>query len=185
MTQLAFFLEEPSARALLEGLLPRLLPADWFPKYVVFEGKKDLEKQLVPRLRRWIAPDTRFVVLRDQDAEDCRAVKARVQGLVSKTPHDALVRIACRDLESWVLGDLQALGTAFDRPGIAQLATRERYRAPDSLVRPYLELQKLVPEYQKIDGARRVGPLLDAKRSQSPSFRAFCEGLGGLVGRGA
>lgn len=57
MRVLVFFLEEPSARAMLEGLLPRLLPAGWEVKYVIFEGKQDLEKQL-PRklLGDWHSP---------------------------------------------------------------------------------------------------------------------------------
>ncbi len=46
MKSLVFFLEEPSARAMLEGLLPRLLPDGWLVRYIVFEGKQDLEKQL-------------------------------------------------------------------------------------------------------------------------------------------
>jgi len=47
MTQLVFFLEEPSAKAMLEGLLPRLLPESVYCRYVVFEVKQDLEKQMV------------------------------------------------------------------------------------------------------------------------------------------
>ena len=47
MSELVFMLEEQSARAMLEGLLPKLLPAEVTPRYVVFEGKQDLEKQLV------------------------------------------------------------------------------------------------------------------------------------------
>jgi hypothetical protein len=53
MRVLVFFLEEPSAQAMLNGLLPRILPAGWQVKYVVFEGKRDLEKQLPRKLRSW------------------------------------------------------------------------------------------------------------------------------------
>lgn len=68
MRTLVFFLEEPSAKAMLEGLLPRLLPEDVHPRFVVFEGKQDLEKQLERRLRGWVQPDSAFLVLRDQDS---------------------------------------------------------------------------------------------------------------------
>lgn len=53
MRRLVFCLEEPSAREMLKGLLPRFLPDDVAPTYLVFEGKQDLEKQLVKHLRGW------------------------------------------------------------------------------------------------------------------------------------
>jgi hypothetical protein len=39
MSELVFMLEEPSARVMLEGLLPKMLPTEVIPRYVVFEGK--------------------------------------------------------------------------------------------------------------------------------------------------
>ena len=69
MNQLVFFLEEPSAREMLKNLLPRILPDNVTVRYVVFEGKQDLENQLARKLRRWRVPDTRFVVMRDKDQE--------------------------------------------------------------------------------------------------------------------
>ncbi|MBU4304454.1 MAG: hypothetical protein KJ893_02340 [Candidatus Omnitrophica bacterium] len=50
MSELVFFLEELSAEAMLKGLLPRLLPPEVLVRYIVFEGKQDLEKQLVYNL---------------------------------------------------------------------------------------------------------------------------------------
>ncbi len=41
MSELVFLLEEPSARAMLEGLLPRLLPDGLPIRFIVFEGKKE------------------------------------------------------------------------------------------------------------------------------------------------
>jgi hypothetical protein len=38
MSVLVFFLEEPSAKAMLKGLLPRILPTEWLVRYVVFAG---------------------------------------------------------------------------------------------------------------------------------------------------
>ena len=53
MTHLVFLLEERSAREMLTGLLPRLLPADISFVCITFEGKQDLEKQLVRRIRHY------------------------------------------------------------------------------------------------------------------------------------
>ena len=42
MRELVFLLEEASAAAMLEGLLPRLIPSDVVHRYITFEGKQDL-----------------------------------------------------------------------------------------------------------------------------------------------
>lgn len=39
MKYLVCFLEETSAKEMLKGILPRLLPDDIEPRYIVFEGK--------------------------------------------------------------------------------------------------------------------------------------------------
>ena len=75
MTHIVFFLEEPSAQAMLEGFLPKIMPAGVYPRYIVFEGKQDLEKRLVHRMRGYLVPGARFIVLRDQDAANCKTVK--------------------------------------------------------------------------------------------------------------
>ena len=86
MKYLVFLLEEPSARDLLEGLMPRLgLPSTIHVQYLVFEGKQDLEKQLVGRMKGWRVPDSAFVVLRDQDAGDCQRVKRVLTKLVEES----------------------------------------------------------------------------------------------------
>ena len=74
MTHLVFFLEEPSAKELLQGILPKVLPEQCTTQFVVFEGKQDLEKRLPMRLRAWQQPESRFIVLRDQDSGDCTII---------------------------------------------------------------------------------------------------------------
>ena len=91
MMQLVFFLEGPSEKALLGGLLPRVLPDNVKPHYVVFEGKQDLEKRLVKRMRGWCMPDTCFVVLRDKDAGDCVVIKERLQILCNAADRKSVV----------------------------------------------------------------------------------------------
>ena len=52
MKALVCLLEEPSAKEMLKGVLSRMLPHDiWVKYYIVFEGKQDLEKQMIRRLR--------------------------------------------------------------------------------------------------------------------------------------
>jgi len=182
---LVFLLEEPSAKDLLVGLLPRLLPKSVDVYYLVFEGKQDLERQLVRKLRGWRRPNPAFVVLRDQDAADCHVVKETLTQLVVESARQpTLVRVACRELESWIVGDWRAVAEAFDRPQLAAQSAKAANRTPDQLVKPVELLRKLIPEYQKRDGARRIGVLLDPTRNQSRSFRTFCSGVQKLVAEG-
>jgi hypothetical protein len=77
MKNMVFFLEEPSAREMLAGVLPRILPENIQIRFFVFQGKQDLEKNLKKKLRGWRLPDSVFVVMRDQDSGDCRTIKSR------------------------------------------------------------------------------------------------------------
>ena len=98
---LVFLLEEPSAREMLKGLLPRVAHHSVQIRYIVFERKQDLEKNVVRRLRGWRTPDTVFVVLRDQDAADCLTVKRELARKCREAGKpETIIRIACRELES-------------------------------------------------------------------------------------
>ncbi|OIP30674.1 MAG: hypothetical protein AUK47_24615 [Deltaproteobacteria bacterium CG2_30_63_29] len=183
---LVFLLEEPSAKDLLEGLLPKLLPEGVTPYFLVFEGKQDLEKQLVKKLRGWRRPNSSFVVLRDQDSGNCKDVKAKLTKLVVESQREpVLVRVACTELECWILGDWAAVAQAFGQPKLSAHAAKPAFQNPDQIVRPVESLRKVIPDYQKRDGARRVGPLLDPDRNQSVSFQRFCSGLRRLVAKRA
>ena len=63
MRTIVFALEEPSAQEMLRGILPKLLPSDMAPRFMVFKGKSDLEKRLPVYLRNWKIPCIKFVVI--------------------------------------------------------------------------------------------------------------------------
>ena len=180
MSEIVFFLEEASARAMLEGLLPRVLPEAPPVRYVVFDGKRDMENQLIRRMRGYRVADARFIVLRDQDSADCREVK---KALVEKCEASgrgerSLVRIACRELESWYLADLAAVERGLQIGGLAAHQGRKKYRQPDDLANAAEELAKLTKRhYQKVGGSRAIGPYLDVSNTRSRSFAVFVEGL--------
>lgn len=179
---LVFFLEEPSARALLEGLLPQILPDDWSARYVVFEGKQDLNKQLARKLRNWQQPRCLFVVLRDQDSGDCRKIKAELQQQCHAAGQpQTLVRIACHELESWYLGNLKAVEQVLNVPYLARQQNNRKYRNPDNLNNPCQELLKLTAQqYQKVSSSRQLGPHMLAENT-SISFQHFVSGLRRLI----
>jgi hypothetical protein len=177
VSRVVFLLEERSMRILLEGLLPRLLPGLQFV-CIPHEGKQDLEKSIPRKLRAWNEPGARFVVVRDNDIGDCRVLKKRLTTLCTLAGRwDTLVRIPCQELEAWYLGDPNALACAFDRPALAGLHRKARFKDPDAVQRPSAELAKLVPEFQKITGARLMAAVMTEEGSHSRSFKAFLSGL--------
>jgi hypothetical protein len=184
MRELVFFLEEASAQAMLEGLLPKLIPGDVTPRYVTFEGKQDLERQLTNRLRGYRNPNALFVVIRDQDAQpDCRRIKRSLADLCARAGRSGvLIRIACRELESFYLADLSAVEQGLGLSGIARHQNTRKFRDPDRLVSAKEELERLTNgRYQQVGGSRAIRPCLDPDNSRSRSFRNLVAGIRRLI----
>lgn len=181
MKHLVCLLEEPSAQDALQAWLPSWLPGHVQVHYIVFQGKQDMEKQMERRIRFWLKPDSRFLVMRDQDSGDCRAVKAGLaQRCADAGRTDAVVRVACRELESFFVGDWHAVAQAFKKPALLRLASKAIYRDPDKLGSPSQELARHLPGYQKRDGARRIAPLVEPARNASRSFLALRQAVQAL-----
>jgi hypothetical protein len=185
MRQLVFFLEEQSAEEMLRGILPKIIPADVVPRFIVFEGKHDLEGQLVKRLRGYCHPNALFVVMRDQDAQpNCKNIKGKLLKLCDQAGREGvLVRIACRELESFYLADLQAVERGLGLPRLASQQQTRKFRDPDHLVSPKEELKKLTKkQYQPVAGSRAIGPCLELENTRSRSFRNLILGIRRLTG---
>ena len=182
MSRIVFLLEERSMQVLLDGLLPRLFPDLPF-LCVPHKGKRDLELSIPRKLRAWREPGVRFAVIRDNDGGDCEQLEAKLKQLCNRSGRgDTLVRIACQELEAWYLGEPAALAKAFDKPKLQNLGRQARFRDPDALRRPAVEIERLIPEFQKRSGARRMARHLTRERNRSSSFRALMEGIE-VVGR--
>ena len=184
MRTIAFFLEEPSAKAMLEGLLPRILPPDVNHNCIVFRGKQHLEKNLTRRLKNWDLPRSVFVVMRDQNSGDCYAVKQRLTELCQEVDKESvLVRVACRELETFYLGDLEAVEKGLGLTGLASQQGRRKFRNPDALGNPYQELRRLTQDrYQKGEGSRSIAPHLRLEGNTSNSFNVLLAGIRTLLG---
>ena len=182
IAHLVFFLEGPTEKDFLQALLPRILPPHITPHFQIFQGKQDLERQLVLRMRHWLLPDSGFLVLRDQDSADCRAVKRLLHALcVQAGRPDAVVRIACRELEAFFVGDWPAIAAGFDKPALAALSKKAKFRDPDMLGNPAAEIKQQLASYQKREGARRIAPHLNPARNQSHSFRMLVQAIEGFA----
>jgi hypothetical protein len=181
MREIVFLLEEESAKSFLESLLPRILEPYIYPRLIPFEGKQDLEKQITKKIRGYLNPNARFIILRDQDSHpDCKALKA---SLIQKCQdagkiNNSLVRVACKELETFYLADLTAVEVAMNLNGLSRHQGMAKFRSPDSYSNPSKELSTLTKsEYQKVSHSRLIGKYIDINNQRSSSFKHLVMGI--------
>ena len=180
MKELACFVEGESDSEFLRGLLAKVLPADVVFYTIVFGGKRGLAKKLPARLRAWRKPDCVFLVLRDQDDGDCREIKEQLKKICAAARKPAaLVRIACRELENWYLGDLAAVETVYPQSKAARKINQRKFQSDNvDRLNGKDEMEKLCGgEFGEIDCARRMGQSMDISVNQSVSFRHLISGV--------
>lgn len=181
-----FLLEEPSMKAMLAEYLPRLVPG-WIQGQhfllLPHQGKSDLDKSIPIKLKAWQEPGARFVIVRDNDNADCLALKARLQTMCATSGRKPLIRLVCQELESWYLADPDALIAAYPEAQKKIRALAKRFPDPDECQKPSHELERNIKDFQKNEGARRLGRLLDADRATSRSLKVFAQGVRMLAER--
>ena len=176
--KLVFLLEEESTKHLLDILLPKILPEGVEFQTIQHKGKRDLERSIPRKVRGWNEPgDIRFVILHDQDTQNCVQLKQSLLKLCEESQRPVLVRIACQKMEAWYFGDMNVVALAYDKPKLRQISGQRRYRVPDQIPSPKEDLRKLVPEHQQIAGAKRVAPYMNIENNTSESFRQFVSGV--------
>lgn len=196
--KLHFLVEGPSEVELLNGLLPRLIPAHKFAIYP-HQGKGKLPAdpsvppdpkqrgvldQLPAILRAWgktFSPNTdRVVVLVDKDDDDCVWLLEKLTEMLEGI-HPAplcLFRIAIEEVESWYLGDFAAMTRAFNKIDKKPLADYKH----DSTCGAWELFQLVIKDRleRKPYWARKMGAELDVTNpvaNRSPSFQAFSRGV--------
>ena len=179
--ELIFMLEERSAEVMLRMIMPKILEEESQIecKYLVFEGKNDLDKKLNRRIKDYQNPNAYFLIIRDKDRGDCKIIK---EDLINKIPNSkhqkSLVRIACHELESFYLGDLPAIERGMDI-NILKFYHKRKYQRPDNLANAKQELQKLTKnKYQPIGGSRAIASHINlAGNNKSYSFNMLINGI--------
>ena len=172
---IVFLLEEPSMAVFLKEILPRICLNE---RYMLLphQGKGDLMRSIPVKLKGWTMPGTKFVIVHDQDTNDCMQLKKSIEDLCRPYNKRVLIRIACRELESWYFGDLDAVEKAYN-VNLVKLKNSARYRIPDDILDPKEVLRRFVPQLTQIDGARRISKYMDIENNRSHSFRVFVDGL--------
>lgn len=189
MTFLHVFTEEESAKILFDAILPKLLPEGVFFNVYKHQGKQDLERSLrttLPSISK--IPGSRILITRDQDSADCKDIKNRINEIAfeyCQCPY--LIRIVCHELESWFLGDLNAIKSVFPRFNQEAYRNKAELRIVDRVVSPNEYLLKIIPEYSgraylpKLETAEKISPYLDLDKNNSTSFNNSISGIKRLV----
>jgi hypothetical protein len=183
MKRLEFLLEEQSMASFLRGFLPKILPEGYVYNTNYFlrphQGKSDLLKSIPRKIKTQYGEDTIVIILHDQDSNNCVALKQEIDAVCTKNCAESnqyLIRIVCRELESWYLGDLNAVEQAFPKFKAQQYQKKAKFRNPD-LLNAAQELTKLLPEFQKNNGAKLISQHIDIENNKSISFQQFVSGL--------
>lgn len=183
MTRLEFLLEEPSMEKALKNILPAILPPEYQYNINYFlrphHGKSDLQKSIPNKMKHYgnYHEPILFIILHDQDSNDCIQLRKELMGLCENGRCPFLIRIVCRELESWFLGDMDAIETAF--PGkfrADKYKNKAKFRNPD-LLNAADELGKILPGFNKGIAAEYISKHLKLEQNTSPSFKKFVSGL--------
>ena len=186
--------EEPSAEAFFQTLLPRILPSTCTFTLHPFQGKDDLLSKLEARLKgyaAWLPADWRIVVALDRDDDDCIGLKQRMEamaqraGLRTRTraggPDWQVVnRVTVEELEAWYFGDWAAVRSAFPRVS-AHVPQRQGLRDPDAIrggTWETFERQMQRAGYfkgglRKMEAARAIAAQFRPEQNTSRSFQVL------------
>ncbi|MDJ0835327.1 MAG: DUF4276 family protein [Acidobacteriota bacterium] len=205
--KLYILVEGKSEEAFLAGWLPRFIPQHTF-QIIPHQGKGKLPRdlnapskshhrglldQLPMKLRAFgktLDPEVaRVLVLVDQDHDDCRELKQRIQAALGQTNPApmTMIRIATRETEAFYMGEKKAMRQAFPAMNGRKL---DRYHASKE---PEAGTWELFAEIigdgseDKVAWARAMASAVSSekpvpKANRSASFRQLCKAILQLVG---
>lgn len=206
--------EDSSGARLIEILLPRLMGTDGDPhtwRVHRYKGVGHLpsnldaspdpsKRALLNQLPRLLAGYGKtpgidaVIVVVDNDDRDCKGflgeLKA-IQAACNPAPN-TLFRLAIEEMEAWLMGDRQAILSAYPK---AKLAVLDRYQQ-DSICGTWEQLADAVrpggsaairkagwplPGQVKHEWVNAIAPFMSVDENLSPSFARFRDGVRRLV----
>lgn len=180
---LIFLLEELSIKNVLEEILPKIISHEVHFICISHQGKQDLAKSILTKIQAFkkFSPATKFIIVHDQDSHDCKTLKAELLEICQNAGQaNVMIRIICHELESWFLGDLNAVEKAYNlKPNsLSRQQNNNKYRDPDRLNSAKQELKNLVSEYYEGTHSKKIAPHLSLTDNKSRSFQIFIQGIG-------
>lgn len=189
-----FLVEEYSTEVTLNFIVPKILGDIHTFKIHNFQNKDRLLKRLPERMQaysKFVPDDWRIVIIVDQDRDNCQELKNKLcnaSSIVTKQKGNIVLhRIAVEELESWFLGDVQAIRVEYERIP-ASLSQTAKFRNPDAITGgTWEQLDRILRKYgystglKKQEFAQKVSPHLDVENNLSRSFQVFRDGLRTII----
>jgi len=180
--------EEPSMEYFLRGMLPRILPKDYVLDENCFirphEGKSDLKRSIPKKMRAYprYGYPVKVLIVHDQDSNDCAELKKTLIEQTKTSLYDipCVIRIACRELENWYLGDFETLEKIYPEINASRQSKKAKFSNPDNVFGAH-EISLLTDNFSKTEAARALGSIINIDSNCSPSFQQFIQGLSKLL----
>ena len=180
---LEIFTEESSMENFLRELLPRILPPGLELDRNCFirphEGKSDLRKSLIKKIKAFkhFPKPVKLLVIHDKDSNDCLILKAELISICSDLqPGNYLIRIACKELENWYLGDLHSVDLVYPDSNASVMVHKAKFRDPDVL-NGSEEMMKFSNRFSKSHASREMGKIINLDNNRSTSFNHLISGI--------
>jgi len=152
---------------------------------------------LEKHFKGYLNKDIKIVVLADLDSDDCTELKSNMEsaarniGLVSRSQNEVkfqlINRIVIQELESWYLGDIDAIKIAYPKTK-NYLSNALINRNPDYISNTWETLEKILKKagyhrggLKKEQAAIDITPYMIPSRNRSRSFQVFRDGLISLI----
>ncbi|MBN1761126.1 MAG: hypothetical protein JW863_22550 [Chitinispirillaceae bacterium] len=211
-------IEDASGKVLLEVLLPKIINNEYSRhtwRIINYKGVGRIPSNLhrspdatnrflldqLPRLLRGYgktypegAHDTAVIVVLDCDRKDCRILLSEMMAILNKCAPkpNILFRIAIEECEAWILGDRNAVKTAYPKAnnqalngyvqdsicGTWEILADAIFLGGSAILskKPFFEIGKI-----KCEWAKQIGPFIDVEENLSTSFCKFRDGVRRLI----
>ena len=176
-------LEEPSMENFLREVLPKILPSQYILDTNCFlrphNGKSDLKKSIPKKIKAFshFYQPVKVIVIHDQDSNDCKKLKKSLMDLCKRNGNcPVLVRIACKELESWYLGDMDAIEKVYPKFKAKIYKNSAKFRNPD-IIQASQELEIIIPEFQKGFTSKNISKFISVEKNTSISFLHLVSGI--------
>lgn len=186
---LHIFTEERSAKQFFERLMIKIFAEQNLShqeaklrfRVYSYSGKDDLKNSLkttVPTISK--QPKAKILITIDQDTKNCKSLKKELERIIAGNCHcQHKIRIICRELESWFLGDLESIRKSYSRFKPEEYRNKADFRNIDQRKsKPSDTLLKIIPELKgmqklpKVSVAETISQNLSLNNNRSHSFNA-------------
>jgi len=175
--------EESSMESFLRVLLPNILPDGYQVDVNCFirahEGKWHLQKEIPKKVKayRHIKRPCKVIVIQDQNSSDCKKLKNSLIKLITDNADiPFLVRIVCRELEAFYLGDMRAVEKVYPKFKADKFSRKAKFRNPDNC-NAFEEIKKLIPGFQKVYASKEISKYISIECNKSTSFKHLVTGI--------